>query len=209
MLLESTYGDRVSTTWPTAVPSLPMQCGAPSGRGGTVVIPAFAVDRTEVLLFHLRRLLEAGAIPDVPVYVDSPMAIAALVGLPPGARRRSARDSARAAPRDDPFDPRAWSRCATWRHRSGSTSSGTRRSSISASGMATGGRVLHHLQHRLPDPRNTIVLVGYQAEGTRGRQLLDGARQIKLLGHYVPVRAEVVNLPAFSVHAARASWSAG
>ena len=74
---------------------------------------------------------------------------------------------------------------------------------ISASGMATGGRVLHHLSNRLPDQRNTVILVGYQAEGTRGRSLLDGARSIKMLGRYVPVQAEVVNLPTFSVHADR------
>ena len=72
---------------------------------------------------------------------------------------------------------------------------------ISASGMATGGRVLHHLVNRLPDAKNTVMLVGYQAEGTRGRSLLEGAHAIKMLGRYVPVRAEVVNVPAFSVHA--------
>ena len=75
---------------------------------------------------------------------------------------------------------------------------------ISASGMATGGRVLHHLAHRLPDEKNTVILVGYQADGTRGRSLLDGAKSVKMLGRYVPVRAEVVNVPAFSVHADRA-----
>jgi metallo-beta-lactamase family protein len=67
--------------------------------------------------------------------------------------------------------------------------------------MATGGRVLHHLRQRLPDHRNTVILVGFQTEGTRGRSLLDGARSVKMLGRYVPVRAEVVNVPAFSVHA--------
>jgi metallo-beta-lactamase family protein len=72
---------------------------------------------------------------------------------------------------------------------------------IAASGMATGGRMLHHLRQRLPDHRNTIMLVGFQTEGARGRSLLDGARSVKMLGRYVPVRAEVVNVPAFSVHA--------
>jgi metallo-beta-lactamase family protein len=75
---------------------------------------------------------------------------------------------------------------------------------ISASGMATGGRVLHHLSYRLPDANNAVILVGYQAAGTRGRSLLDGASVVKMLGRYVPVRAEVVNVPAFSVHADRA-----
>ena len=72
---------------------------------------------------------------------------------------------------------------------------------ISASGMASGGRVVHHLRHQLPDPRNTVVLTGYQAEGTRGRQLLEGARQVKMHGRWVPVHAEVVQVPDFSVHA--------
>ena len=83
---------------------------------------------------------------------------------------------------------------------------------VSASGMATGGRVLHHLAHRLPDEKNTVILVGYQAEGTRGRSLLDGAKSVKMLGRYVPVRAEIVNVPAFSVHADRAeiiNWLRG
>jgi metallo-beta-lactamase family protein len=72
---------------------------------------------------------------------------------------------------------------------------------VSASGMGTGGRVVHHLRHQLPDPRNTVVLTGYQAEGTRGRILLDGARQVKMHGRYIPVRAEIVQIPDFSVHA--------
>ena len=72
---------------------------------------------------------------------------------------------------------------------------------VSASGMATGGRVLHHPRHLLPDPRNTVIVAGYAAEGTRARQLLDGARSLKMFGTYVPVRAEVVDVPAFSVHA--------
>jgi metallo-beta-lactamase family protein len=72
---------------------------------------------------------------------------------------------------------------------------------VSASGMITGGRVLHHLSRRLPDPRNTVILVGFQAAETRGRLLAEGARTIKMLGRYVPVRAEIVSLPSFSVHA--------
>lgn len=210
VLLESTYGDR-DHDLADGRAELAAAVRRTVGRGGTIVIPSFAVDRTEVLLFHLRRLLEAGEIPDVPVYVDSPMASAAL------AVYRRAVDDAWPEVRpelaaQDLFDPEglvevrdveASKRLDHQRYPS---------IVISASGMATGGRVLHHLQHRLPDPRNTVLLPGYQAEGTRGRQLIDGARQIKLLGRYVPVRAEVVNLPAFSVHAGQSElvgWLSG
>ena len=199
VLVESTYGDR-SHDIVDGRARLADVVNRTVGRGGTIVIPSFAVDRTEVLLFHLRTLLDAGEIPHVPIYVDSPMASAALAvyrhavehGWPeirPGLGT------------EDLFEPaglvevrvvEASKRLHSQRYPS---------IVISASGMATGGRVLHHLMHRLPDSRNTVVLPGYQAEGTRGRQLIDGARQLKLLGRYVPVRAEVVNLAAFSVHA--------
>ncbi len=210
MLLESTYGDREHDLADGRA-ELADAVRRTVGRGGTIVIPSFAVDRTEVLLFHLRRLLEAGEIPDVPLYVDSPMASAALSvyrravdeGWPEIRPELAAQDLFDPEGLVEVRDVEASKRLDQQRYPS---------IVISASGMATGGRVLHHLQHRLPDPRNTILLPGYQAEGTRGRQLIDGARQIKLLGRYVPVRAEVVNLPAFSVHAGQSelvSWLTG
>ena len=166
-----------------------------------MVIPAFAVDRTEVLLVHLKTLRESGAIPDLPVYVDSPMALAAL-----GVYRRAIseqgieiRPDLRSG--DDPFD-RANIREV---HEVEDSMALDRLDApaiiVSASGMATGGRVLHHLARYLPDHRATVILVGFQAEQTRGRQLADGAKQVKLLGKYVRVAADVVDLPSFSVHA--------
>ena len=167
------------------------------GRGGSLLIPAFAVDRTEIVMLALHRLREAGRIPDVPVFVDSPMALATLdvyrgaayrdgSGLRPGAEWlqdgtfTAVRDAQGSERLNRPAHP-----CII----------------VSASGMATGGRVVHHLRHQLPDPRNTVLLTGYQAEGTRGRQLADGARQVKMYGRYVPVRAEIVVDAPMSVHA--------
>ena len=200
VLVESTYGDRHHED----VESLQRFESAivrTAERGGVIVIPSFAVDRTEVVLYHLRQLTRAGRIPSLDVYVDSPMALATLATY----RRALDTDSEEVNPAlrgaGDPFDP---GRLIEARQVEESMAINARRGPaiiISASGMATGGRVLHHLANRLPDERNTVILVGFQAEGTRGRSLLDGARAVKMLGRYVAVRAEIVNVPAFSVHA--------
>jgi metallo-beta-lactamase family protein len=166
-----------------------------------VIIPAFAVDRTEVILFHLRHLLQAQRAPEMPVYVDSPMALATLATYRQALATGSPELNPELKNEPAPFDP---GRLIEARSIAQSMAVNDQRYPsiiISASGMATGGRVLHHLAHRLPDQRNTVILVGFQAEGTRGRLLLEGARAIKMLGRYVPVRAEIVNVPAFSVHA--------
>ncbi|HWJ83355.1 MAG TPA: MBL fold metallo-hydrolase [Nocardioides sp.] len=199
MVVESTYGDRVHP--PPDPDRLARAVRRTVKRGGSVLIPAFAVDRTELVLLELHRLLKAGQIPHVPVYVDSPMALATLsvyrrtaeegcAQLRPEADRlgtvlaelgvRGVSDASESVRLNEPDEP-----CIV----------------VSASGMATGGRVVHHLAHQLPDSRNCVVLTGYQAIGTRGRQLQDGARQLKMHGRYVPVRAEIVDDADFSVHA--------
>jgi metallo-beta-lactamase family protein len=200
VLVESTYGDRRHDDH-DAIARLGDAVRSTAAHGGTVVIPAFAVDRTEVVLFHLRRLMDAGTIPRLPVYVDSPMALDALRAYrralaDPGSDMRDGLDAD-----GDPFDTGTMEEVRD--------PEGSKRIDrlhvpsiiVSASGMATGGRVLHHLARFLPESRNTVVLVGFQAAGTRGRALADGARQLKLLGQYVPVRARIVDLPALSVHA--------
>ena len=198
VVVESTYGDR---THPP--PDDDVLAGAVRRtvkRGGSVLIPAFAVDRTELVLLELDRLRRAGRIPEVPVYVDSPMALAAL------AVYRRAASVATGALRPGPAgeDLLAISGVHAVQDAAGSVRLNQPAYPcivISASGMASGGRVVHHLRHQLPDPRNTVILTGYQAVGTRGRQLLDGARQVKMHGRYVPVHAEVVQVTDFSVHA--------
>lgn len=193
LVVESTYGDREHP--PPDDELLASAVRRTAARGGTVLVPAFAVDRTELVLLELHRLMTAGRIPRLPVYVDSPMALASLevyrraqshqltrgeVSLFDLPEVHAVRDAAESIRLNDPDFP-----CII----------------VSASGMATGGRVVHHLRHQLPDPHNTVVLTGYQAAGTRGRQLVEGARQVKMHGRYVPVRAEIVQIPDFSVHA--------
>ena len=202
VVVESTYGNR-SHDDAGSLDALAKAITRTAARGGVVVIPAFAVDRTEVLLVHLKALRDAGAIPTLPIYVDSPMALAALAVYRRAIREHGPEIRPDVSDEGDPFD------LGNIREiRDVSESMELDRLTapaiiVSASGMATGGRVLHHLARYLPDHRSTVIMVGFQAEQTRGRQLADGARQVKLLGKYVQVRAEVVDLPAFSVHADR------
>lgn len=202
VVVESTYGDRRHDDAGT-VERFGQVIARTIARGGTVVIPAFAVDRTEVVLFHLRTLMAAGAVPEVPVYVDSPLALAALRAYRAALRDRSPEFRPGVLDGDDPFDTGDLVEIRSVEESKELASSRYPSVIVSASGMATGGRVVHHLARCLPDSRNTVILVGFQAEGTRGRYLADGNRQIKMLGRYVRVRAEVVDLPALSVHADR------
>ncbi|MGO3797620.1 MAG: MBL fold metallo-hydrolase RNA specificity domain-containing protein [Pauljensenia sp.] len=166
-------------------------------RGGSVLVPAFAVDRTEVVLAALTEMQEAGRIPELPIFVDSPMALASLRVYQSPAAAAELRPDLRGL-RLPSLDLREVhtveeSKLLNRPHRPCLI--------ISASGMATGGRVLHHLEHMLPDARHTVVLTGYQAVGTRGRALADGATQLKMHGAHVAVVAEVVRDEEFSVHA--------
>ncbi|MFI1628192.1 MBL fold metallo-hydrolase RNA specificity domain-containing protein [Streptomyces noursei] len=172
-------------------------------RGGIVVIPAFALDRTEVVLNELAALRAQGALPKkVPVYVDSPMALRALDVYRDAIHSRAAEllpeitSAGTAALSPDPFTAaRSVQESIDINHTQGPAVI------VSSAGMATGGRVLHHLRRRLPDPRNAVVIVGFAAVGTRARDLVDGAGALKMFGEYVPVRAEVANVPHFSAHA--------
>jgi metallo-beta-lactamase family protein len=197
VVIESTYGDR---THPTAQDE-PHEVLADAvrrtiRRGGSVVVPAFAIDRTELVLHELARMVRAGVIPDVPVYVDSPMALASLAAY----RRPDLRPELRSDVGEDFFDLRGVKAARTVEESMRLNQPRRPCIIVSASGMATGGRVVHHLRYLLPDSRNTVVLTGYQAAGTRGRALQDGAHQLKMHGRYVPVRAEVVMDEEFSVH---------
>jgi metallo-beta-lactamase family protein len=200
LIVESTYGDRVhqDNGSPQRLAEL---IDRTTRRGGMVVIPAFAVDRTEVLLYHLRMLADHGQLPDVPIYVDSPMALAALNIYRDAFEQKAAdvrpelHDAGEifSLPNlEEVFDSEA-SKVVTAKGGPGIV--------IAGAGMASGGRVVHHLKQFLPDERNSVALVGFQSIGTRGRQLLDGATAVKIHGQYVRVRAEVCDLTGFSVHA--------
>jgi metallo-beta-lactamase family protein len=204
VLVESTYGDSLHPEESAEIEEFADVVTRTAKRGGIVLIPAFAVDRTEVLLTVLRALMAAGRIPTLPVYVDSPMALRVLDVY------RAAMHTANplechpvpADAPDDLFDPGGGlHECPTVEDSKSLNELTAPAIIISASGMAAGGRVLHHLARLLPDHRNSVVLCGFQAAGTRGRSLADGAHSIKMLGRYVPVRAEVDVLRSLSVHA--------
>ncbi len=202
VLVESTYGARLH---PEAESGLDEIIRRTISRDGTVLIPAFAVDRTEIILAEINDLMEAGQIPRVPIYVDSPMAIRALqvyrhaIDSDHQEIRPEIREHLSAS---DVFNPGTLETLPTPED-SKSINGAPPCIIISASGMATGGRVLHHLKRLLPDSRNAVVLTGYQAAGTRGASLRDGADSVRIHGQDIAVEAEVVQLEHFSVHADR------
>jgi metallo-beta-lactamase family protein len=201
LLLESTYGDR---THPTGTAEdLARIVNETAQRGGALLVPAFVVDRTQELLWMLQRLEDEKRIPVLPVYVDSPSAteVTEIYG-----RHPEDYDGEMRAEKQRGADPLRTKRCQFCRTVEESKRLNDLRGPviiISSSGMATGGRILHHLQHRLPDERTTVLLVGFQAAGTRGRSLQDGARTIKMFGAQVPVHARVETIHGLSAHADR------
>lgn len=201
IVTESTYGDREHVQSTTNFEDAINQT---IDRGGSVLIPAFAVDRTEIILVQLREMMENGVIRRVPVYADSPMALRAL------AFYREAIDEDSPEIRDDivnawrgrdPFDPGTLVELPTVEDSKTINNPKTPCIIISASGMATGGRVVHHLRDMLPKQQHTIMLVGFQAMGTRGRRLVEGEDEVKMHGVMVPVRAQIEQIQSFSVHA--------
>ncbi len=201
VVTEKTYGDRLHDTTPEA---FAQEINDGIARGGSILIPAFAVDRTEVILMALKELIIAGTIPEIPIYVDSPMALSALSLYREAITARSAEIRDGVADRfanEDPFDAGALHQMTTTEESKAINDIDHSAIIISASGMATGGRVVHHLANMLPNPKNTVILVGYQAVGSRGRLLDEGATEIKIHGEVVPVHAHVTNVESFSVHA--------
>jgi metallo-beta-lactamase family protein len=195
LVLESTYGDRVHPAladWEAALTDVVRRTAA---RGGVVVIPAFAVGRAQTVLWMLHRLRERGEIPALPIYVDSPMAADALTILRAHGKEH----------RLTPAETRAMIEHVRVTHTPDQSKAIDDRNGpmivISASGMATGGRVLFHLERFAPDHRNAVLIVGHQAAGTRGDALVRGERVLKIHGHHVPVRAEVAVLDGLSAHA--------
>jgi len=177
-------------------------------RGGALVIPAFAVDRTQLLLYYLHVLCVQKRIPRLPIYVDSPMAI----NITDMYVRHKADHDLKQQTDLDPLNIHEIHMTRTVEESKKINDVTQPCVIISASGMITGGRVLHHLAHRLPDSRSAVLLVGYQAEGSGGRALQDGAKFLRIHGQEVPVRAEVVNMGQLSAHAGKSEllrWSAG
>jgi metallo-beta-lactamase family protein len=212
LLCESTYGDREHGTG--SVPDeLADVINRVAERGGVAVIPAFAVGRTQELMYYLRELDDAQRIPKLPVYVDSPMAISVTDIY---ARHHEDHDldftNLEQQGDRDPLNLHGVHMTRAVEDSKAINNVTSPCIIISASGMATGGRVLHHLAKRLPDSRSAVLLVGYEAEGTLGRALQDGAQYVRIHGQEVPVRAEVVTLDQLSAHAGRSEllrWLSG
>lgn len=212
LLCESTYGDR---DHPPGSPAdaLADVISRTAKRGGAVVIPAFAVDRTQLIMYYLHELADQQRIPRLPVYIDSPMAISVTdmyVRHHEDHKLEFTQEEQTGG--KDPLN-------VLQAHMTRSVEDSKKINQvvspciiISASGMATGGRILHHLAQRLPDSRNAVLLVGYQGDGTRGRQLEDGAKLIRIFGEMVPVKAEIVNIGQLSAHAGKSEllrWLSG
>lgn len=200
LFVESTYGNRLhESESPSDI--LMQVINQTAARGGSVVVPSFAVGRAQTLLYLLRGLIEQGKIPSLPIYLDSPMAVDTTQIF---SRHTELYDQDMSSLVQEGKSPFAFPGL----HLVHSAPESKRLNSvtypciiISSSGMATSGRILHHLKFRLPDPRNSVLLVGYQAVGTRGQRLLNGEREIKIHGEWVPVRATVRNIPGLSAHA--------
>lgn len=206
LLMESTYGDRHHGT-EDPEEALAEIIGKAIHRGGTVIIPAFAVGRAQSLLFHIARLKASNRLPPLlPVFLDSPMAIDAT----------NIFHSHRSDHRLDAEGIKALGDDIRYVHTSEEskalTANPMAKVIISASGMATGGRVLHHLERYVSDPRSAIVFAGFQAGGTRGAAMITGATRIKMYGRYLPVRAHIHNLSMLSAHADQGEllrWACG
>jgi metallo-beta-lactamase family protein len=200
LVLESTYGNRLHEDV-SPHEELAKVIHRSLERGGVLVIPSFSVGRTQTLLYVIRELEEDGKIPVMPVYMDSPMAIDATDIF----RKRLAEQDLTARIQflegKQLFRPQKLRICKS-REESKSINKVKKQAIIiSASGMVTGGRILHHFRERLPDETNTMLFIGYQAVGTRGRLILDGRDEIKIHGEEVPVNAQIENITGFSGHA--------
>jgi metallo-beta-lactamase family protein len=212
VLCEATYGDREHPTG-SVEDELADVINQTAKRGGAVVIPAFAVGRTQTIMYYLRDLQEKKKIPDLPMFVDSPMAID-VTGI--YAAHHEDHDAEFTQQEQtgnrDPLNVHGVHMTRSVQDSKKINDVASPCVIVSASGMITGGRVLHHLAQRLPDSRSSVLLVGYQAEGSGGRALLDGAQFLRIHGQQVPVRAQIVDIGQLSAHAGRSElvrWLSG
>lgn len=197
--IESTYGDRINE--PASIEEqLGRHIRTTYRNGGVVLIPSFAVGRTQLILYYLHRLQKKKRIPQIPIYVDSPMAID-VTGLYQSYSHYHRLGTSLAEKGTNPY---AYPQLHYYQSQEASISLNTLKGEaiiISASGMATGGRILHHLYNRLPHENDSVIFVGYQAVGTRGRRLLDGEKTIRMYGIDVEVKASIHYIDGLSAHA--------
>lgn len=200
LVMESTYGNREHPTEDPR-PALAALIRQTVQRGGSVVVPAFAVERTQKLLFMLKELMESKAIPQLPVFCDSPMAIKAVEIFMKHTEEYTDETRRLVKQYGSPLEWQGFQFALTPEQSKRINESRYPCIIVSSSGMVTGGRIQHHLAQRLPDPRNTIIFIGFQAQGTRGFSIKSGAPEVKIFGEIIPIRAQIATLEQFSDHA--------
>lgn len=200
LIVESTYGDRLHGATDRKE-ELAQIINTSYERGGVLVIPSFAVGRTQELLYTIRELEEEKRIPVMPIFVDSPMAINATGVFMKNAQDHDLESKVAELKGIDILQTADLRFARTAEQSKAINKIPGKAIIISASGMVTGGRILHHLFNRLANPNNTVLFIGYQAEGTRGRRILEGAESVKIHGQYIPVRAHIEQISGFSAHA--------
>lgn len=200
VVMESTYGNRAHPH-DDPRPQLAELIRKTVERGGSVIVPAFAVERTQKFVFMVKELMESGQAPKVPVYCDSPMAIKAVQIFLQHTEEFSDATKQLVNRFGSPVQWQGFTFAQTAEDSKKINGSKFPSIIISASGMVTGGRILHHLAQRLPDPKNTVIFIGFQAPGTRGFTIKSGAPEVKIFGQMVPIRAQVAALEQFSDHA--------
>ncbi len=212
LVMESTYGDRVHEGVDERQDILITMIKETIARGGTLLVPAFAIERTQDLLYFLNNLSAAGQIPRIPIYLDSPLAIHATAVYREGVKYYDAEARKIYESGDkDLFDFPGLTKTETTDESKAINDVKGSKVIIAGAGMMNGGRILHHLMRYLPDPLSTVMIVGYQAVGTLGRKLYDGAREVRIYHQTIPVHAKVKAIGAFSAHADQAKllhWAA-
>lgn len=200
VVMESTYGNRLHPV-EDPMPELAALISATARRGGSVVIPAFAIERTQKLVFILKHLMESGNIPRIPVFCDSPMAIKAVEVFLKHDEEYSDDTRSMIKRYGSPLDWPGFTFALTSEESKKINAVLVPSIIISSSGMVTGGRILHHLAQRLPDPKNLVLFIGFQAPGTRGFTIKSKSPEVKIFGDFVPIRAQIAALEQFSDHA--------
>ncbi len=200
LVMESTYGNRQHPVSDPR-PELARLIRETVQRGGSIIVPAFAVERTQKFIFILKELMESSEIPRIPVYCDSPMAIKAVEIYMKHAEEYTPQAADLIKKYGSPLEWPGFTFALTAEQSKKINESHFPSIIISSSGMATGGRILHHLAQRLPDPRNLVLFIGFQAPGTRGAIIKEKATEVKIFGEFVPIRAQVAALEQFSDHA--------
>ena len=200
-LVESTYGDRIHENLDKRQEALEDAIEDTVKAGGTLMIPSFAMERTQELLYHLNNLFEEGRVPRVPVFIDSPLAIKLTVVYKKYEEYFNKETAAIAAKGEDILNFSELRLTLSTEQSKQINGVQPPKIIVAGSGMMQGGRILHHAMRYLPDPKSAILFIGYQAHNSLGRLILDGAEEVKIMGEKVPVRCKKINIPGYSAHA--------